>query len=43
VLGDSEAEKQVIGLKSLRVEAPQIELAWSDVAGELRTRLADRR
>jgi histidyl-tRNA synthetase len=39
VLGDSEAEKQVIGLKSLRVEAPQIELAWSDVAAELKSRL----
>src|SRR5690606_15641323 len=39
VLGDSEAERQVVGLKSLRVEAPQIELPWSEVAAELRSRL----
>lgn len=39
VLGDSEAEKQVVGFKSLRVEAPQVELAWSEVAAELRSRL----
>lgn len=39
VLGDSEAERRVVGLKSLRVEAPQIELDWSNAAAELRSRL----
>ncbi len=42
VLGDSEAEKRVVGLKSLRVEAPQIELAWQDIGSELQKRLAAR-
>jgi|HigsolmetaAR201D_1030396.scaffolds.fasta_scaffold00326_5 histidyl-tRNA synthetase len=41
VLGDSEAERQVVGLKSLRIEAPQVELAWADAAAELRKRLTE--
>jgi histidyl-tRNA synthetase len=39
VLGDSETDKQVIGLKSLRVEAPQSEVPWSDIAGILKSKL----
>ena len=42
VLGDSEAEKRVVGFKSLRVEAPQIELSWDAVGAELKKRLAER-
>ena len=42
VLGDSEADKRVVGLKSLRVEAPQVEVAWHDIAAELKKRLAER-
>jgi histidyl-tRNA synthetase len=36
ILGDSETEKRVAGLKSLRVEAPQVEVAWDALAGELK-------
>ena len=39
VLGDAEAEKRVVGLKSLRVEAPQVEVSWDAVAGVLQERL----
>ncbi len=39
VLGDSETDKQVIGLKSLRVEAPQSEVPWSDIARILKSKL----
>jgi histidyl-tRNA synthetase len=39
ILGDSETEKRVAGLKSLRVEAPQIEVAWDDLAGVLSAKL----
>jgi histidyl-tRNA synthetase len=42
VLGDSETEKRVAGLKSLRVEAPQAEIAWDTLADELGARLAQR-
>ena len=28
ILGDAETERRVVGLKSLRVEAPQVEVAW---------------
>ncbi len=42
VLGDSEAEQRVVGFKSLRVEAPQIELPWDAVGAELKKRLAER-
>jgi histidyl-tRNA synthetase len=40
VLGDSETDKQVIGLKSLRVEQPQVEVPWTNLAAELRSRLS---
>jgi histidyl-tRNA synthetase len=39
VLGDGETERRVIGLKSLRVEAPQIEVSWDAIAAELHARL----
>lgn len=39
VLGDSETERRVVGLKSLRVEEPQIEVAWDAVASVLEERL----
>lgn len=42
VLGDQETEKRVAGLKSLRVEAPQAEIAWERLADELSARLAPR-
>jgi histidyl-tRNA synthetase len=40
VLGDSEADKQVVGLKSLRVEAEQLEVSWSEIAAALKSRIA---
>jgi histidyl-tRNA synthetase len=40
ILGDSETERRLAGLKSLRVEQPQIELAWEALAAELKSRLA---
>lgn len=39
ILGDAETERRAVGLKSLRVEAPQVEIGWSDVAAELKKRL----
>ena len=39
ILGDGETERRVIGLKSLRVEAPQVELSWDAIASELAARL----
>lgn len=39
ILGDSETEKRVAGLKSLRVEAPQVEVAWERLVDELGSRL----
>jgi len=42
ILGDSETEKRVAGLKSLRVEAPQVEVAWERLVDELGERLARR-
>jgi histidyl-tRNA synthetase len=39
ILGDSETERRVVGLKSLRVEQPQAELAWDALAAELKGRL----
>lgn len=42
ILGDSETEKRVAGLKSLRVEAPQVEVAWERLVDELGARLAQR-
>lgn len=40
VLGDGEAEKQVVGFKSLRVEAPQAEIRWNEIATELKSKLS---
>jgi histidyl-tRNA synthetase len=42
ILGDSEIEQRVVGLKSLRVEAPQAQIAWDKLADELAARLATR-
>ena len=42
ILGDSETDKRIAGLKSLRVEAPQAEIAWDRLADELGARLAQR-
>ncbi|MFL6547105.1 MAG: histidine--tRNA ligase [Povalibacter sp.] len=39
ILGDAETERRVIGLKSLRVEAPQTELSWEAAPAELASRL----
>jgi histidyl-tRNA synthetase len=39
VLGDAEAERRVAGLKSLRVEGPQLEVDWDRIATELNSRL----
>lgn len=42
ILGDSETDQRIVGLKSLRVEAPQVDVAWDKLAGELGRRLASR-
>jgi histidyl-tRNA synthetase len=42
ILGDSEVEKRTVGLKSLRAEAPQAEVAWDRLADEIGARLAQR-
>jgi len=39
ILGDTETERRVVGLKSLRVEQPQVELSWDSLASELAERL----
>lgn len=39
ILGESETERRLAGLKSLRVEQPQIELAWEALGAELKARL----
>jgi len=39
ILGDGETERRVVGLKSLRVEQPQAEIAWDALAAEIGTRL----
>jgi histidyl-tRNA synthetase len=39
VLGDTETERRVVGLKSLRVEEAQVEVSWDAVAGVLQERL----
>ena len=41
VLGDGEADKQVVGFKSLRVEAPQAEIPWNEIATELQSKLSN--
>jgi histidyl-tRNA synthetase len=40
ILGDSETEQQVIGLKSLRSDEPQVHVSWDQLAAELRQRVA---
>lgn len=40
ILGDSETERRVAGLKTLRVEQPQVEVAWDRLAEEIAARLA---
>ena len=40
VLGDAETERRVVGLKSLRVEEPQVEHTWEQIAEVLARRLA---
>jgi histidyl-tRNA synthetase len=40
ILGETETDKRVVGLKSLRVEAPQVEIAWEAIAAEVAARLA---
>jgi histidyl-tRNA synthetase len=40
ILGDAETERRIAGLKSLRVESPQAEVAWEQLATELARRLA---
>lgn len=39
VLGDAETERRVAGLKSLRVEQPQTEVAWDALAATVAARL----
>lgn len=39
ILGDVETERRVAGLKSLRVEAPQMEVAWERLVDALGSRL----
>jgi len=39
VLGDSETDRRIVGLKSLRIEAPQAEVSWDALPGELAARL----
>lgn len=39
VIGDSETEQQVAGLKNLRVEEAQAQVGWEQLADELRRRL----
>jgi histidyl-tRNA synthetase len=39
ILGDSETELNVAGLKDLRVEAPQVQVSWELLAAELKQRL----
>jgi histidyl-tRNA synthetase len=39
ILGDTETERRIVGLKSLRIESPQIEVPWTDLAKVLQQRL----
>ena len=39
ILGDAETDRRVAGLKSLRVEAPQVEIGWDELPQELTKRL----
>ena len=40
ILGDNEAERRIVGLKSLRVEAPQEEVSWTELANVLQQKLS---
>ncbi len=40
ILGDSETEQHLAGLKNLRVDEPQLQVAWTQLAHELQQRLA---
>jgi histidyl-tRNA synthetase len=40
IVGDSETERRVAGLKALRVEEPQVEVPWDELAGAIANRLA---
>jgi histidyl-tRNA synthetase len=40
ILGDSETEQQVAGLKNLRVDEPQVQVTWAQLCAELKQRLA---
>jgi histidyl-tRNA synthetase len=39
ILGDSETEQQVAGLKNLRVDEPQLQVTWAQLPNELQRRL----
>ena len=39
ILGDSETEQQIAGLKNLRVDEPQVQLTWTQLPAELKQRL----
>jgi histidyl-tRNA synthetase len=41
ILGDSETEQRLAGLKNLRADEPQVQVTWEQLASELRQRLAD--
>jgi len=40
ILGDSETEQQIAGLKNLRVDEPQEQVSWSQLVDELQRRLS---
>jgi histidyl-tRNA synthetase len=39
ILGDSETEQQVAGLKNLRADEPQAQVSWAELPAELKRRL----
>jgi histidyl-tRNA synthetase len=39
ILGDGEAERRVAGLKSLRVEGQQVEVAWGEIPAQIESKL----
>lgn len=39
ILGEGETEQRLAGLKDLRVEQPQVQIAWDQLASELKRRL----
>ena len=42
IMGDDETERRVVGLKPLRINEPQIDVAWDALADELKSRLGSR-